>query len=211
MKREDLTLEYLHECFTYDKENGELYWKERPRSHFSSDRGMKTANSSCGWKIVGSIQKSRDNGDYKVVRLNRVGFYISNLVWMFETGELPSGRIFYSNNNALDTRFENLKLSNKFYIQKSREGRFIAMVDYCDKYISVGTFENKSSAITTCKKALSEIENGTFVHNEVVSDAGFKGVSCVGDKFKARFKGIHLGLFNTAEEAHETYLAAKSK
>jgi hypothetical protein len=58
-----MTPEYLNECFTWDYE-GNLTWKERPRSHFKTDgsyKGFLTnyANKQAGgvWTLVEVIIK----------------------------------------------------------------------------------------------------------------------------------------------------------
>ena len=56
----ELTLEYLHECFEPDYENGLLHWKERPRHHFRTEQGWKYFTSQFANKPVSALK----NGYY---------------------------------------------------------------------------------------------------------------------------------------------------
>lgn len=44
---------YLQECFTYDPLTGTLFWKDRPRSHFNSDRAWISSVSQNHGRIAG--------------------------------------------------------------------------------------------------------------------------------------------------------------
>jgi hypothetical protein len=39
------SLEYLQECFEYNRDTGELFWKVRPLHHFIDDRAWKSCNT----------------------------------------------------------------------------------------------------------------------------------------------------------------------
>lgn len=41
-----IPIEYLRECFEVDAEAGKLFWKQRPREHFGSDRAWKAFNTA---------------------------------------------------------------------------------------------------------------------------------------------------------------------
>lgn len=43
--------EYLNECFSLV--DGVLFWKERPRSHFKTERGFNTFNAQKVGKVAG--------------------------------------------------------------------------------------------------------------------------------------------------------------
>lgn len=211
MKKEDLTLEYLHECFIYDKENGELYWKRRPLNHFKTEGAWKATNTVFSGKMAGCITFCKNKGvSYKVVQTNGYTSRISHIIWMFETGVLPDVDLHHLNLNTLDNRFSNLKYPKNYHI-KFRNGKYHAWVMY--NYI--GRYDTEISAINSCEITLTEINNGSYIHDKKISDSGLKGVYRHFNKFRAsiRLNGKlkHIGLFNTAEEAHNAYLAAKSK
>lgn len=50
-----LPLDYLNEALSYDPESGGMRWKERPRHHFSCDRGWRTFNSRFAGKEAGTL------------------------------------------------------------------------------------------------------------------------------------------------------------
>jgi hypothetical protein len=47
--------EYLQECFEYNRETGELFWKTRPRHHFKNDGIWKMWNTSHAGKKISNI------------------------------------------------------------------------------------------------------------------------------------------------------------
>jgi hypothetical protein len=140
MKKEDLTLKYLYECFTYDKENGELYWKERPRSHFKTVPSMRNINKKCARRLAG-----RNDRSHRAVNVNNIELKVEDIVFMFETGNFPSNRIEHINKNSSDTRFCNLKLTE---LESGTKGvckrgvKFRAM--YAGKYL--GTYNTAEEA-----------------------------------------------------------------
>lgn len=45
-----ITPQYLSECFDYNKNTGELFWKARPIHHFNSLKGQQTFNGQFAGK-----------------------------------------------------------------------------------------------------------------------------------------------------------------
>ena len=85
--KENLSVEYLKECFIYNPETGELTWRRRPRTHFSSKRGFSTWNARYAEKTAGNIRKfGRTNYyivcvDYKRYRAHRIAFAMYYGYW----------------------------------------------------------------------------------------------------------------------------------
>ena len=46
MSKQELTLEFLNECFSLNSETGVLTWRERPREHFKSEQAFRARNLS---------------------------------------------------------------------------------------------------------------------------------------------------------------------
>jgi hypothetical protein len=55
------TPEFIKECFNYNPETGELLWKERPRSHFRSDKDHAAWNRRYPGKLPGYINYGGPN------------------------------------------------------------------------------------------------------------------------------------------------------
>lgn len=45
-----ITPQYLSECFDYNKNTGELFWKARPIHHFNGLKGQQTFNGQFAGK-----------------------------------------------------------------------------------------------------------------------------------------------------------------
>lgn len=101
-----LSLEYLKEALSYDPETGEMRWKERPRHHFSCDRGWRTFNSRFAGKEAGTLSGSTG---YVMVNfshgnlfgVHRLAFVMSTDVWVSLVDHIDGAR---SNNRVSNLR-----------------------------------------------------------------------------------------------------------
>jgi hypothetical protein len=101
------SLELLNEFFTYDENEGCLYWKIRDSRHFDNNRCCNTWNSRYAGKKAGSIGK---NGYLNVHIFNKL-FYNHRIIWKMVVGEEPIYQIDHINMNTLDNRIKNLRNS----------------------------------------------------------------------------------------------------
>ncbi|WP_080412590.1 HNH endonuclease [Burkholderia ubonensis] len=102
--------QFLHECFNYDEDTGDLIWKERPRHHFKSQRGRSIFNTRFKGKPAGSCAGIGGHLQLHFSHIN-LHVYNSRVVWLLKTGHDPLCRIEHVNGNSQDNRFSNLKLS----------------------------------------------------------------------------------------------------
>jgi hypothetical protein len=102
--------EYLKECFDYDAETGNVYWVDRPRNHFNSDRGCFIFNNLFANTKAGCIT----TGLYLSVHISKYGrFQLHRIIWELVTGYDPINfEIDHINLNRSDNRWCNLRLSN---------------------------------------------------------------------------------------------------
>lgn len=110
-KIEHLDINYLNECFLVDFENGEIFWKERPLSHFKSCHNQKMTNTKYSGKKVGYISKS----EYMMVCIKGKSYQLHRIIyWMYynnlrlDNGNI--GDIDHINGICLDNRISNLRL-----------------------------------------------------------------------------------------------------
>lgn len=88
-----MTRDELLENLTYDKARGVLIWStaNRLRMKFNG-------------RVAGSIRKD----GYLTIKLNRKDYLAHHLIWLAETGNLPTGRIKHKDGKRSNNRFSNL-------------------------------------------------------------------------------------------------------
>jgi hypothetical protein len=92
-------VEYLHECFSYCPETGELTWKVRPLHHF----GLAHVWSSFNLRYA--------NNKYRLVCIAGHGCHLSThrIIWKMFHGTDPEFEIDHIDGNPSNNRIENLR------------------------------------------------------------------------------------------------------
>lgn len=112
--------EYLRQCFSYDYVTGILTWKERPLSHFQSERSMRVWNKMYAGKPTG---KATNHG-YKTVRVAGTAYQAHRLIHCLVTGEDPGNRpVDHINHNRSDNRWSNLQVVEDADVNKNKPRR----------------------------------------------------------------------------------------
>jgi hypothetical protein len=101
-----IPLPTLREAFTYLPETGHLFWKQRPRCHFASDRGWRAFNAQFAGKHVGC---SNGPNQYLVVTIADQKHYVHRIAFALAAGEWPPGDVDHINGNRTDNRAANLR------------------------------------------------------------------------------------------------------
>jgi HNH endonuclease len=131
--RDLIPIAYLRECFRYDPETGELRWRDRPRSHFVSDRAWAKFQS-----FVGRKAGSFDPNGYGVVTLTFEGkmirLYQHRVIWALMKGEWPSSNLDHWNGDESDNRFDNLFETSYSGNAQNRSNMKFAKGAYPDGY-----------------------------------------------------------------------------
>lgn len=99
------TQEQLRELLHYNPETGELFWKERPRSMFKSDRDWKIWNTRYSGKPAFT---SLNKNGYHHGAILGVTYLAHRVIWKWMTGEEPD-QIDHEFGNRSDNRWEKLK------------------------------------------------------------------------------------------------------
>ena len=105
------SVEYLYECFRYDRENGLLVWKVRPVSHFkpsrykSSEKKAIACNMRCAGHVAGCLNKKAGE---VYIGLDGYKYTRSELIYKIENWTEASGCIFHVNGDRSDDRVQNL-------------------------------------------------------------------------------------------------------
>ena len=92
-----ITQEQLKKIVSYNAELGELYWKEHRENIFVGCRvGCVVPRKGCKTK-------------YLQTKLFGKTYYIHQLIWLFETGDLPEDELDHRDRNGLNNKFANLR------------------------------------------------------------------------------------------------------
>lgn len=104
------SVDFLRECFEYDRESGILTWKHRPIEHFNNRRTWQACNTRWAGKVAGNINKSLG---YVQVGLmldkKKRDYNVHRIAWAMTTGTWPEKEIDHRNGNRADNRIANLR------------------------------------------------------------------------------------------------------
>jgi hypothetical protein len=206
--------EYLLECFDYNRETGELFWKKRPAEHFENARAWRSFNSKFVGKLAGVIA---GDGFRKIQVYFGNAYQCSTLIHILETGKPNPRPITHINGDNSDDRFNNLSLvrNDTKGCRLTDVGNWQSEIVYNGNRYHIGNFKTEKEATDAYLKAVDNISKSRFVHRSKVNSTGRKGVSKDSGKFVANVwfnnRQQRLGAFNTVEEASLAYKKAKQE
>jgi hypothetical protein len=168
--------EYLRECLSYDRLSGDLKWKTRPRSHFSSDHAYAVHKKRCAGNFADSLRSD----DYMDVNLDGRALRSHRAAWKMETGADPVNEIDHINGTKYDNRWANLReatsgenlrnrgvcVSNRLGVKGVRQlgkHRFTAHITEDGRFKYLGSFKTIEEAKAAYDKAAKEL-HGEFFH-----------------------------------------------
>lgn len=139
--------EIIREIFEY--RDGHLYWKVRPRSHFTTDRGHKGFNTRMSGRKAGTPLCPLKL--YLISQITYLDQQYSLLLhiatWVVVKGEYPSADIDHEDGNGMNNSIENLKdlgvslnMQSKAIYKNNKSGLCgISWYKKYDKWIVQGT------------------------------------------------------------------------
>ena len=158
----------VRELLDYNPLTGDLIWLQD---------GYRRAKRKKG-EIAGSLRKSRKGSNRRQINIDRVVYKSSRIIWLWMTGAFPppGQEIDHINRDALDDRWENLRLVDKqlnglnrmknkgsytsVYKGVHRADRykhpFCALLTLNGKSIVLGRFDTEIEAARAYDRALSE-------------------------------------------------------
>lgn len=178
----EIDVEYLRDCFSYDAKTGALKWRSRPLSHFCDAGRFAYWNRRYSGSIAGSIQTTTKGQKYLGVRVAGKMLKAHRVIWSIVNGCAPRGLIDHKDGNALNNKLSNLrvvnhsqnskntKLSTKnktgiigVYWIKSRQRWQSKITNLSGKRISLGLTADFFEAC--CRRKSAEIDNGYHINH----------------------------------------------
>ena len=97
--------EYLRECFTYDRETGDLKWMARPRKHFATDQSCKRWNTIFAETAAGYT----DQKGHRRITIDVSDYKAHRAIWKWMTGEEPPLEIDHRDGDYANNQWSNLR------------------------------------------------------------------------------------------------------
>lgn len=106
--REYPSQERLKALFDYN--DGNLYWKDRPRSDFKTSQGYGAFHASCAGKKANTGRLN----DYEIIKINGEQFLTHRLIFIWHFGQLDIGmEVDHRDTDQLNNRIENLRKATR--------------------------------------------------------------------------------------------------
>lgn len=159
------TLKRLLSLLSYDRENGVLYWRERPLSDFRNKNAWAAWNGKLKGKPAGSI-----NDGYVCIGIDGKQYKAHRIIWFIETGEWPH-EIDHDDGCKTNNRFSNLinvshavnmrnvplrktnKSGHHGVVWEKAKGLWVARIPIGGKLKTLGRSKDLSVAISLRQKA----------------------------------------------------------
>ena len=169
-----LTQEEAHRLFEY--KDGELYWKERPRSDFQSDLAWKQWNPKHAGKRAGCW-----SGHHVTVGINRSHHSLARIIFLIHHGFLPE-IVDHADCNPMNNDIKNLRAATKadnqrnvgMYAHNTSGAKGVVWSKACNKWIArikvmgqtkhLGVFVSKADAAEFVQLA-REMVHGAFANH----------------------------------------------
>lgn len=178
-----LCADFWAERVTYNAETGVMTWRNRPRSHFRSDKCWNHFNNVYANRSVG-----RETHGYLRFGLTHEGkmhnFYVHRIAYLISTGEMPEF-VDHIDGNGLNNQLSNLRRAtfqenlrnvparkhNKLGVKGvrlNRHGRYVARMTIDRKSVQIGVFRTLEAARAAYNAAANAV-HGQFAHQSIRS------------------------------------------
>lgn len=157
-----ITANDINKYFSYDKENGKLFWKD----HWNESTKTRLIGKECG-----SIKLGPTGKKYLRVKISDGQYYVHQLVYFIETGLVDSKmHIDHIDGNGLNNKINNLRLvthrknqqNRHYHINKTKlvgasfrehAGRWVGKIAFKGRTLHLGYHDTELQAHEAYKKA----------------------------------------------------------
>ena len=167
-ENQPIPVETLHQLLFYDAEAGKLYWKERPRTFFTTDHAHKAWNAKLANKEAFTY---KDYNGYYTGRIFRILLRAHRVIWAMVHGAWPEDHLDHIDHDRGNNRIQNLRIAShgenlkNMTLSKANKtgfcgvfltketGKWWAYITVGRKRIHLGSYDNMSDAITARQAA----------------------------------------------------------
>lgn len=168
---------FLNELFHYNKETGDLTWKERPLHHFKKESTMKMWNGKNAGKRCGTLLVNKKTGKkYLQTGIGGKLYLNHRLIYILMSGHISeTEQVDHKDGNGLNNAWENIRLvsghdenSKNHRLQKNNTSgysgvswhsgskKWHARINIGKKRVTIGYFDTPKAAHQSRLKALKE-------------------------------------------------------
>ena len=153
---------FLRECFTYDPEQGQLFWKTRPADHFKTDEAFRAWNKKYAGREAGHTSQRYRKLTLTVEGVKKI-YSVHRVAWAVHSGEWPAEQLDHKNQNKADIRIGNLREATHVQNMQNRRprcanktgyrgvyelpsGRFVAKIKVGKQRLYLGAHDTREEA-----------------------------------------------------------------
>lgn len=161
-----IEIEELRRRFIYNAETGDIFWRERNRSEFSSDLAYRSHMRFSG-KAAGSLSKTKCGMFYRQVNFDLKRLLLHRVAWAIFHGEHPE-KIDHINGDTLDNRICNLR--NVSHSENSKNQG----IGLANTSGYVGVYENKQGVMYPWRAAIKVDQKYIHLGNHKTAEDAYK-------------------------------------
>jgi hypothetical protein len=169
--------EYLDACLSYNKDTGELIWRQRPVEHFKSYFASRCFNG----QYAGTVAGYPNWKGHITIFLGKKAYYAHRIIWKMVTGEDPVDEIDHIDGVKSDNSLKNLRQATGAQNQRNRtkyksnstgfkgvsldraKDKYVAQISVDGKNMHIGYFDSPEKAYAAyCEKA--RVLHGAFAN-----------------------------------------------
>lgn len=178
---------YLRACFSYNPLTGDIFWKERPRSHFKTMHGCRIFNKKFPGRKAGTKHFQRDGRPSGIricmsARARPSAFYVHRIIYSLMGSGIPNGfEVDHRDTNPFNNKWSNLRLATGSQNSANRSAYkcrhlpkgvstnpnykgYIAQTGICGTHQYLGVFDTPQDAHAAYLKKAQEL-SGEFARS----------------------------------------------